>query len=1220
MAGKVIFPNKPDVDLRGKKVLQLADGEAQDDAVNKKQLDAVDTKTETNKTAIESNDTDIATNAQNLTNHEDATNPHGVTEGFGIVAGSNYSPAGSRVTITADNTGDLNTTTVASIEYVEQGLTTKVDDSQLKQTITNDQNDVASTAALTTEFGTKQDQITVSEDGETLTIPDGSGGTTSFTGGGGVTLANTSSTPGQVIYDGTRYYLETNGGAFGRWSPYAQYAVGARALLDQVLYECIEPVAESTDGSNMNPSTDIFLSTQRPGSTQAGQTSTTHWKYIAGPIQEFNAGDNYLKGSEIEYEHLGNKQTYVTLFSLNSTDTTGTENTPERHSYRLPAELNPSFTGDTNVWYEHALGGFDGVGDHQSFDFPSTYPGAGFFIPVGSVWHHNGQEWRFEGPNQAQSSHPIGTLYDVDLDTFNGNSGNIDPLTGVAAKHFPPNKYSGLWSETFGDNQWGPFNIYQPGQVVTFNVGTIAEPDWKEYIRTGAATTFAGAANPNALFTPQGVLTAGWTENGPLFHTVDWENLPDDVTDFKIDDLVYFESSLFKAKVTHTKEGTHPNPDEDPTRWDIVYGGLSSIDTLEALGDLTTANSNVLIGQQFLVMNDGANNGIYVVTEQNSTGTTSTLEILIGQGTGGGVDVEETFPTDAALGHQILLDPAGNAVTVVDSNGHRRPRGFYSYIQPLSNPNSRYWEQVTIPEVPELYNNAREGDLIYLTDAEEDFNTGGNNFTAGFYRAGPTSANAQTWISTDGSTGDTSVKVNDTDVANPNFETDTATTPTGFEYSPPFQNNSGKVSVQVDTREIANALGINSLKEQVHQIEEELSHPGGYTWVDETIFDTVFVTNRVNSSGTTNQATILQPHFTDNSNIFTTYALLTGTDSTGLRNQWNGFNSNAAGIIVGLGPDDTDLVAFQLLSTYYRDSIAAGLAEIRLKMIDPDGTFAGPSQSGSNTNKQQFLSWISDNDNPITTEDPNPVIHQGIATYYYETDNDFLDTVRHSVGSHIEGSALTPDERVIVDSLENIVKNSADGTFIGVNSNAISTVNPQQTFFTTVDADPLVLFGVGGALVARIDEVSAGDLLIVSTGGAGGYTNVYVRNTTGTADSNAGWTGPTSLTTQEGLGALANVTFSDQGQNVEIKAPANHGLIIEGNPSPGEPNDDARSVVIEQVVFNETAISNVVSINGRAYNEDELFYVQVKESGTFQAPPTLATAITGQAVTIMEQQ
>ena len=215
--------------------------------------------------------------------------------------------------------------------------------------------------------------------------------------------------------------------------------------------------------------------------------------------------------------------------------------------------------------------------------------------------------------------------------------------------------------------------------------------------------------------------------------------------------------------------------------------------------------------------------------------------------------------------------------------------------------------------------------------------------------------------------------------------------------------------------------------------------------MDEQVFIDVFITNRTNSSGTLNQATILQPHFEDNSNIFTTYAVLTGDADTGLRNQWNGFNSNAQGIIVGLGPDDTDLVAFQLLSTYYRDSTAAGLAEIRLKMIDPDGDFAGPSRVGTNTNKQQFISWISGNDNPITTADPNPVIHQGISTYYYETDNDFLDTVRHNVGSHITGSALTADERIVIDNLTDATPSFSGNLEITGNLSVTGTTNNANT-------------------------------------------------------------------------------------------------------------------------------------------------------------------------------
>ena len=478
----------------------------------------------------------------------------------------------------------------------------------------------------------------------------------------GVTIANLGAgtaldptkIPGMVVYDqvNDRYTVENNGNAFGRFSPFNAYSATNkdRVLHDQVLYECISDVAASSTGANLYPSTDIFLSTQRPGSTQAGQTSTTHWEYIAGPIQEFNAGDNYLKGSEIEYEHLGNKQTYTTLFSINSADTTGILNTPERHSYRLPGELDEDFSGNTNIWYEHALGGFDGVGDHQSFDFPATFPGDGFFIPVGSIWNWNGQEWRFEGPDQSEDSHPIGTLYPVPSATFNGNSANIDPLTGVAAKHFPPNKYSGLWSETFGDARWSPFNIYLVGQVVSFNTGTTDTPVWKRYIRTGVDSEFRGATTPNK--TP---LLDNYNPKGG-----------DDGNGEDVDGVLYWE-------------------------------------------EITSGGDN-------------------------------------------GIDVETSFPTSPSLGDEIFLDVSSTAFELPNDEGFRRPRGFYTFLQPSSDPDSHFWEQLSVSVVGQLFNNARVGDVIYLQYTHSSFN-GGDNFAPGFYRAAGNTGddNDTTWTSISGS-------------------------------------------------------------------------------------------------------------------------------------------------------------------------------------------------------------------------------------------------------------------------------------------------------------------------------------------------------------------------------------------------------------------------------------------------------------------------------------
>ena len=533
-------------------------------------------------------------------------------------------------------------------------------------------------------------------------------------------------------------------------------------------------------------------------------------------------------------------------------------------------------------------------------------------------------------------------------------------------------------------------------------------------------------------------------------------------TAYVVGDTVYSLGELFECRQNITSHAELRPQNLPATVWKPITTHIEVIDTLAALrllNETGEAIANISAGELFAVHDDtDANNGIYRVTSTGSTGTVVSKvaglggsipadvprqqNISVTSGStvtnGGtvsasgaitvnvntpesGVDVEETFPLTAPLGHQIFLDPAGNAVTVVDSNGHRRPRGFYSYIQPLSNPNSRYWEQITIPEVPELYNNAREADLIYLTDAEDDFNTIGNNFTAGFYRAGPTSANAQTWIATGGTTG-SMVEVNGIKVHNADFRAhELFGQNDGHLYSPVFRTDDNvttshtDVSIQIDTLEIANAIGLPSLQAQVHQIEEELSHPGTYTWADEDIFTKVFITNETNSSGTSDQSLILQPHFTDNTDILTVYAVLTGDADSGDRNEWNGFNSTGAGVVVGLGPDVSDLIAFQLVSTYYRDNIVQGLAEVHLKLLQPDAVFTGPSSisAGVTTNKQQFISWS----NAGNVDKSSPIVHQGISTYYYETNNAFLDTVRHDLGSHIEGSSLTPDERVIIDNL-----------------------------------------------------------------------------------------------------------------------------------------------------------------------------------------------------------
>ena len=76
------------------------------------------------------------------------------------------------------------------------------------------------------------------------------------------------------------------------------------------------------------------------------------------------------------------------------------------------------------------------------------------------------------------------------------------------------------------------------------------------------------------------------------------------------------------------------------------------------------------------------------------------------------------FPTAPVLGEELFLD-----VAVSHTDGtNQRPRGFYTYVQPSADPASRFWEQVTPSAVGQLYNNARENDVIYLQYAEDNFN------------------------------------------------------------------------------------------------------------------------------------------------------------------------------------------------------------------------------------------------------------------------------------------------------------------------------------------------------------------------------------------------------------------------------------------------------------------------------------------------------------------
>ena len=201
---------------------------------------------------------------------------------------------------------------------------------------------------------------------------------------------------------------------------------------------------------------------------------------------------------------------------------------------------------------------------------------------------------------------------------------------------------------------------------------------------------------------------------------------------------------------------------------------------------------------------------------------------------------------------------------------------------------------------------------------------------------------------------------------------------------------------------LAGATDVQALQAQVHQIEEELGNAEDYNYATETPYVDAFLTERTDEIGTKlNTITVFYPNFDPVSNVFTTYARLTDA-------QFSAFDdvANDGNVIIGFGPDSTSLIPFQLLSygANGRGTITAGEAtyEFKLKLIDADEPYDGTGAITDATHKSQFESW-------------NTAEQGGL--FYYAEQSANIDTIGHATGHHISGSALTPEERAIVDNL-----------------------------------------------------------------------------------------------------------------------------------------------------------------------------------------------------------
>ena len=948
MAGKVIFPNKPDVDLRGKKILQLANADGAGQALA---YDQAYLKTDTySQGEVQLLINDFSVGNYQGTNHtygdgdlvfdknlkiiyesqqSDNTNPltdgthwtpiafldgvvftqaekdaietnSGKTSGFDIKVADDFHTPGQQINVNASNTGTLNTTTVTSVQYVEEGLTTKVDDSQLKQTITNDANDIASTAALTTEFATKQDSITGTT--SSITIPGaGPNGSNLVFVGGDTDITGKVDKPGGTA--------NTN---FG----------GHAVFVDD-------------DGNTLNHASDrLHLNALGAGLIANADLDVTGSITVGGTVD----------GVDID--------------ALSTTVAGKQDN--------IDAILADATT-------------------LQAQDEVVTI---GFYSDInGTPVAEHTQQFEMKGV------HGIG----LDLGEQHGTTGLHYEMEISGAGLVP--QYTFLPHTTGGSPVH--HNIVDGIQIFAF------------------------------------VLQETYTESA---------------------DGVEYEAGLYIW-----------NPDNDT--WERQAGG------------------------------------------------------------GGGIDVVTAFPDPATLGQQVFLN-----VSVSHSDGtNNRPRGFYSYIQPSSDPASRYWEELTISEVGQLFNNARVGDIIYLENAETNFNTAGNDFEPGLYRASATAEDAPnhtTWTAIGG--GDTTVIENEID------------------------------AIQAHETSIDHRLDV--LEAEVANLE--FVYEGAYTFVGNTIVNTLLTANRVDSQGNNPSASDI---------LSSTY-----DPSAKTLRWWIAFSSSDASIdelidgaiAVGFSDGTKTDIPFVAISRGTNAQNTAKYVDFKLQQSD--------------TYEATLISYADDNE----------VIFSN-TIYFYNTSNVNFNQADTDAEDHHGASALSPAQSEIVASLE--VAATTD------NLSEFVQVNGDNDFVAAFASQQSTLTGAGDPASALTSNIvtRAGDIYLNSL-----TTHFYTKLNDNASNVNANWSSASAVTANT-VPALDGTTFNASANVLTITAPVAHSVVLEANPD----SDANRYVDIEDVRFNETAISNVVSINGRAYNEDELFYVQVKESGTFQNPPTLATAITGQAVT-----
>ena len=416
------------------------------------------------------------------------------------------------------------------------------------------------------------------------------------------------------------------------------------------------------------------------------------------------------------------------------------------------------------------------------------------------------------------------------------------------------------------------------------------------------------------------------------------------------------------------------------------------------------------------------------------------------------IPVSDEFPTGPRVGSEFFLDVA---VSRTDGTNNR-PRGFYTFVQPDSNPANNFWQQLSVSTVGQLYNNARVGDVIYLQFPENAFN-GGDDFAVGFYRAMTTAISTPfhtVWESISGSGSD--VKVNGTTITDPDFRSDVDAIQ--HRYAAEFNVPSGtsNVGVQIDY-DVFNRenVAFTALQADVNEIFAELAQHT-YTWEEDNQITAIFITERSNKTGSASSGNDDQLDWTYRSSTHELQAYAHLTDVQ--RDAMDAFVDQ--GLIVGLGPSEPTVIPFRVTDwkAIGTGTTTPGIGTylMHLTMVGPDEPYYS---STTVTNASEFESWSDYN-----VQYPG----FGYTQYFYRTTNNDLAVARYDSSSAIVGSALTPNERLVVDGLVGVSAATNNGKIIqidstetgGVTTYSYSAIDGPNNIIAEYPADTVLSTGV----------------------------------------------------------------------------------------------------------------------------------------------------------------